>query len=335
MDIYNFKKNKTHLESNKESGKVSNLDKLSILLLRVFNSVMRKRSVTLAAEELFMTPAAVSNALVRLREIFNDPLFIRRKNTLMPTKKAESLLPEIAKIVGILSSINGEKAYDPYKRKHHFRIGVTQITKYTTQARILEVLFDYPVTLEFIPIDYYYPADAEEYPDLDLLLGLSAPADQLHNKKFYEDYLAVVGREENPLLQKESFTLDEYIKAKHIVIHELTTEHNPVLKYIGTPDPREIILRMSEIHEVINLLSRTEALITTGLIFAHEYQHRSRKKLAIRLFPIKHPHSFYIAWPIMANNDRANIWLREQILNNVMIDKPEIPLVDRKVSNHA
>jgi len=41
----------------------------------VFDAVLRRRSVTVAGEELGLTQAGLSNALARLRKLLGDPLF--------------------------------------------------------------------------------------------------------------------------------------------------------------------------------------------------------------------------------------------------------------------
>lgn len=62
-------------------------------LLRVFIALMEERSVTRAADRLGITQPALSNALNRLRESLQDPLFIRERYGMQPTQKAEALAP--------------------------------------------------------------------------------------------------------------------------------------------------------------------------------------------------------------------------------------------------
>ena len=60
-------------------------------LMRVFLTVMQERSVTRAAERLHLTQPAVSYALARLREKFDDPLFLRTAAGMQPTPVAFAL----------------------------------------------------------------------------------------------------------------------------------------------------------------------------------------------------------------------------------------------------
>ena len=54
-----------------------NVQDIDLNLLRVFDAVLHERGVTPAAARLGLTQPAVSNALARLRAVFNDPLFLR------------------------------------------------------------------------------------------------------------------------------------------------------------------------------------------------------------------------------------------------------------------
>jgi len=60
-------------------------------LLVVFKALMEHRSVTETARNLHLTQPAVSNALNRLRQYFDDDLFVPAGNRMVPTELAERL----------------------------------------------------------------------------------------------------------------------------------------------------------------------------------------------------------------------------------------------------
>ena len=47
-------------------------------LLVIFDTVMTENSITRTAEQLSMTQPAVSNAVARMRALWNDDLFVQR-----------------------------------------------------------------------------------------------------------------------------------------------------------------------------------------------------------------------------------------------------------------
>ena len=62
-----------------------NINSIDLNLFLVFQAIYATRSVTLAGDRLGMTQSAVSNALKRMRERFNDALFVRSADGMVPT----------------------------------------------------------------------------------------------------------------------------------------------------------------------------------------------------------------------------------------------------------
>jgi hypothetical protein len=58
-------------------------------LLLVFRELLRTRRASAVAQRLGLSPSAISHALNRLRDLFGDPLFIRRPHGFEPTRRAE------------------------------------------------------------------------------------------------------------------------------------------------------------------------------------------------------------------------------------------------------
>ena len=69
-----------------------NLRGIDLNLLPIFEAIYTERSLTRASEVLHVTQPALSNALVRLRRAFGDPLFIRSGRGMTPTTEAEQLI---------------------------------------------------------------------------------------------------------------------------------------------------------------------------------------------------------------------------------------------------
>jgi len=68
--------------------KISTFD---LNLFVILNAIYTEGSLTNAAEVVGITQPAVSNALSRLREKFDDDLFIRTGTGMVPTQKTEIL----------------------------------------------------------------------------------------------------------------------------------------------------------------------------------------------------------------------------------------------------
>jgi len=94
---------------------MNNLRKLPPLTsLRVFDAVARHQSVTNAASELCVTPAAVSQQIKILEQYFGRPLFLRRSRGLTPTEEARAFLVHVSRA---LNGLVG--ASEQMRQEHH------------------------------------------------------------------------------------------------------------------------------------------------------------------------------------------------------------------------
>ena len=68
-------------------------------LLVVLDALLTEQSVTRAADQLHLTPSAVSHALKRLRELFDDELLVRDGRRMRPTARAEVLAESLPRLL--------------------------------------------------------------------------------------------------------------------------------------------------------------------------------------------------------------------------------------------
>ncbi|WP_196141144.1 transcriptional regulator GcvA [Aliikangiella sp. G2MR2-5] len=76
--------------------------------LRAFEAAARHLSFTRAADELFVTQAAVSHQIKSLEEFLGVPLFVRRNRQLLLTDEGQNYWPKIRDIFEILSNATEE-----------------------------------------------------------------------------------------------------------------------------------------------------------------------------------------------------------------------------------
>ena len=92
-------------------------------LLLIFRELMARRRASDVAQHLGLSPSAISHALGRLRDLFGEPLFIRRSHGLEPTQKAQELAPRIERLLGEIDEmVSSESGFDPAVSRRRFRI---------------------------------------------------------------------------------------------------------------------------------------------------------------------------------------------------------------------
>lgn len=84
----------------------TDLRRVDLNLLVAFLVLMEERSVSRAAQRLYLSQPAVSGVLARLRELFDDQLLVRGRAGMQPTSRAlqleARLRPALASVHGAL-----------------------------------------------------------------------------------------------------------------------------------------------------------------------------------------------------------------------------------------
>src|SRR3569623_1203770 len=93
-----------------------------LTLLRLFDTLYEERSVTRAAARLSLTQSAVSQALGRLRDAFEDDLFTRGPGGLLPTARATELAPRVHGILVTIREAFAPATFDPATSERSFTI---------------------------------------------------------------------------------------------------------------------------------------------------------------------------------------------------------------------
>lgn len=104
----------------------NDLRRFDLNLLLTFRALLQERSVTRAAERLFLGQPAVSGSLKRLRKTFGDELFVRTPHGIEPTPRALELAREIEPFLQSLHrTVTQPPAFDPAHAQRVFRVGVS------------------------------------------------------------------------------------------------------------------------------------------------------------------------------------------------------------------
>lgn len=109
-----------------------------IAMVRVFLLVYETRSVTAAAERLFVSQPSVSYTLRKLRLLLTDDLFVRRGNELAPTEVADELYPRLRALIGSMDEIMADAAkFKPEESTRRFHLRLTDVGVNGLLPRIL------------------------------------------------------------------------------------------------------------------------------------------------------------------------------------------------------
>jgi DNA-binding transcriptional LysR family regulator len=112
-------------------------------LLLVFRELLRTGRASVVADRLGLSPSAISHALTRLREVFDDPLFIRRPHGFEPTRRAEELGPQIEALLELANrTVTRDARFDPAGSRRYFRFAAPEFVTALIGARLINRLRD-------------------------------------------------------------------------------------------------------------------------------------------------------------------------------------------------
>jgi DNA-binding transcriptional LysR family regulator len=101
---------------------IRELGRLDLNLLVALEALLEERSVSRAAERLFITQSAMSKTLGRLRELFDDPLFVRRGAGMLPTPRAEQLATQLPAVLLSVQEVFAPLQFDPLTYSGQFNL---------------------------------------------------------------------------------------------------------------------------------------------------------------------------------------------------------------------
>ena len=104
-------------------------------LLVTLDVLLAEESVTAAARRLRLTQSAVSRSLAKLRELFDDELFVRTGAGMRPTRRALELAAPLRRTLGELGALlEPRERFDPATAQRTFQIASLDYTQLTLLA---------------------------------------------------------------------------------------------------------------------------------------------------------------------------------------------------------
>ncbi|OJU10149.1 MAG: hypothetical protein BGN86_06140 [Caulobacterales bacterium 68-7] len=288
---------------------------LDLNLLVALDALLTDQAVSVAADKIHLSQSAMSGALSRLREFFNDELLVSTGRRMVLTPRAEQLVePVRAVLMQIKATITTKPEFDPAACERELTIVSSDYAMVAAVAAgLVQVQREAPrMTFELLPIDSR-AADRIERGETDLLITLEPYISPDHpSELLFEDDYVVVAWAENPLIGD---TLDEkaYFELGHVGV-ELglrATVFDTWFLQSGHRSRRlEIVVPSFTLapHMVIG----THRITTMHRRLANHYA----KVMPLRLFdaPFELPKIRQVVqWHQVSGQDAAIQWVRERL----------------------
>src|SRR5262245_59728829 len=119
---------------------MSDIKKIDLNLLVVLDALLEERNVTRAAARLGYTQPTISGMLRRLRDLYDDPLFVRTQRGLLPTPRAQSLAIPLKQLLADSHRLIVREAFEPATAEVTFAVSSNDYMQHALLGPFLKVL---------------------------------------------------------------------------------------------------------------------------------------------------------------------------------------------------
>lgn len=286
--------------------------KLDLNLLVALDLMLRLRSISRAAEQMNMSQSAMSNALTRLRQYFDDPLLVQVGRRLELTPRAEAMQDSVRDIlVRVDAAISSEADFDPAQSNREFSVLMSDFTMQVLMPHVLRLAYEASPSIRFRLLPQQtFPYLEIDRGEADLLVApkiFSSP-DHPSLPLFEDDYCCVVWNQGRfagrPLTEKD------FAEAGHVRMVPSTgaiSFEDQFLERRGIT--RRIEVTSFSFTSLPYLVVGTDRISTVHSLIARQAQ----RHLPIEIHPLPFPWTRLdevLQWHGHRSRDPGLVWLR-------------------------
>ena len=286
-------------------------------LLAALDALLREKSVTRAARRLGVGQPAVSHALSRLRDHFNDELLVLTGRDYVLTDKAEKLSKVVANATRALADVfEDAPSFDAATSSYRFVVACSDLFGILVIPELLRTLKREAENVE-VELRAIVTTSKESILDggVDLALGIFEDVPTGFNQQsLYEDPAVCVVRANHEQVGQQ-LTLETYGALPHLEIGP-TADALPglhidrALAAIGKR--RHVTVRVPYYLLAPHILEHTDHVATLSASGADILAKMARLRVVEPPIPLP-AYRYSQIWQNSYNDDEAHTWLRERI----------------------
>ncbi|WP_044872926.1 LysR substrate-binding domain-containing protein [Pseudomonas sp. LFM046] len=291
----------------------NDLRRVDLNLLIVFETLMHERSVTRAAEKLFLGQPAISAALARLRTLFDDPLFVRTGRSMEPSARAMEIFALLSPALDSISTAVSRAAdFDPATSNAVFRVGLSDDVEFALLPALLRRLRAEAPGVVLVVRRTNYLLMPNLLASGEISVGVSYTDELPANAK-----RKTLRRSKPKLLRADTvpgaLSLDDYCERPHALVSfagDLNGFVDDELAKVGRK--RRVVLAVPQFNGLATLLAGTDLVSMVPDYTAAALTAAGGLRAEDPPLPTQ-PFELSMAWRGAQDNDPAERWLRSRI----------------------
>jgi DNA-binding transcriptional LysR family regulator len=289
---------------------IKNLD---LNLLQPLRALLQERHITRAARLCYLSQPAMSRALERLRQMFDDPLLIRRGRIYERTVRGERLLEEVQSLIPRLEAMVRGERFDPSRSRERFRLAMTDHASMIILPALMNQIRAIAPNV-WVEASVWNNRRYEEVAAgrLDTALsGEEAPPFLETEVLFKVDFVCLVGSAQRVRCRR--LTLKQYLQLPHVLIDTWDGQQTLVdrpLAQLGAK--RAVALSMPFFVPAVFAIAHSDLVLTVprklaAITAAVAGVRMIEAPREIEAFP------YFMTWHSRVANEAAHVWFRQLI----------------------
>lgn len=286
--------------------------RINLNLLIHFDTLITELSVSKAAEKTFLTQTAMSYILKELRELFDDPLFIRKAHGLQPTQKALDLAPKIKAFLDSSKNIFQETSFDPLTEELTFKAVLSVHGEFLILSKLCAYLSAHSpnFTLKTFSLSEFVNLEHLLSTEIDFVVGpafLETGNNTNSELLFFDEVVCVMGKS-NPLVNQE-ITTEDFLNAEHVEVQfSYLRKDNMLFKILAGLGKRKTKVVVPNLISVCDVISQTNYISMMPRSLAGLLQQHYPLEIKPFPFPIKE-YRIMLHYHKRLENDKRLRWI--------------------------
>lgn len=297
-------------------GSRPQLRTVDLNLLTVFDAVMQEQNITRAAQSLGMSQPAVSNAVARLKLMFNDELFVRYGRGIQPTARAYQLFASVRQALQLVQNELPGSGFEPLSSERVFHLCVcSPLDNYLTSIIYNKVEAIAPnINLIFKSCLNQNTEHQLRYQETEFVLGY----EEFRRPEFscvplFKDEMVLVASKNHPRINGPLLESDVYNEQHAVVALDRYASFSQPW-YDTTDKQASVAYQGMAMVSVLNIVSQTQLVAIAPRWLAEEFS--SQLNLQILSLPLKlNSRTCYLSWHEAAGRDKGHQWMEELLVS--------------------
>ncbi|EIV8479634.1 LysR family transcriptional regulator [Vibrio vulnificus] len=293
-------------------------------LIPIFVAIFEEQNLSKAAALLDISQPAVSKALARLRDIYDEPLFHRSPSGVEPTSFAVDIYPAmLTAFKNFTSTLSASSEFEAKVSNRIFSIACVSVASYELMPQLLKQIRQHApnISLEVHPLfteDYESDLRLQRY---DLIIDMAPRGwTTLKVEPIFSERLMVVCCADHPRIA-DACSVAQFLAEEHVVVSRWHARKSLMSEEdIADLAQRKIVYRASGALEMLPVIHGSEYIgmlpESTINAFAGTYN--------IKAVSLPFEHDIYdlcAIWHPSRSSESAHQWLRNQLKAAVKVLK--------------